>query len=242
MSGTATGGRAGTGQIVLIALFVTALVTAQLTAAKVLAFSLPFAVPLAGSTLALPGAALAYALTFFASDCYAELYGKRSAQTLVNVAFAMNFVMLALVWSTIVAPASPASSVPPGDFAAVLGASTNIVIGSLLAYVVSQNWDVIVFHRLRELTDGDALWLRNLGSTATSQAIDTAIFVTVGFWAAPLVLSGSPIIPLAGLVPLLVGQYVLKLLIAVADTPFVYAVVGVLGGQSGRGGGVSSPD
>jgi uncharacterized integral membrane protein (TIGR00697 family) len=242
MSGTATGGRAETGQIVLIALFVTALVTAQLTAAKVLAFSLPFAVPLAGSTLALPGAALAYALTFFASDCYAELYGKWAAQRLVNVAFGMNFVMLALVWSTIVAPASPASSVPPGDFAAVLGASTNIVVGSLLAYVVSQNWDVVVFHRLRDLTDGDALWLRNLGSTATSQAIDTAIFVTVGFWAAPLALSGSPIVPLAGLVPLLVGQYVLKLLIAVADTPFVYAVVGVLGGESDTDDAASLPD
>jgi hypothetical protein len=242
VSGTATGGRAETGQIVLIALFVTALVTAQLTATKVLAFSLPFAVPLAGSTLLLPGAALAYALTFFASDCYAELYGKRSAQTLVNVAFGMNFVMLALVWSTIVAPASPASSVPPGDFAAVLGASTNIVLGSLLAYVVSQNWDVVVFHRLRELTDGDALWLRNLGSTATSQAIDTVIFVTVGFWAAPLVLSGTPIVDPPGLAALIVGQYVLKLAIAVVDTPFVYAVVGVLGRGSGTDAGVSSPE
>ncbi len=90
----------------LVALFVTALVTSQVTASKLLAFSLPFSLPLAGSTLVLPGAALAYALTFFASDCYAELYGRRAATIVVNVGFAMNFVLLALVWSTIFAPGS----------------------------------------------------------------------------------------------------------------------------------------
>ena len=60
-------------QVALLALFITALITAQVTAAKVLAFELPVSIPIAGETLLLPGAALAYALTFFASDCYAEL-------------------------------------------------------------------------------------------------------------------------------------------------------------------------
>ena len=94
------------GAIALAGVFVAALATAQLTAAKVLAFELPFALPLTGSELALPGAALAIAVMFFASDCYAELYGKGAAQVLVNVAFVMNFLVLALVWSTILAPAA----------------------------------------------------------------------------------------------------------------------------------------
>ena len=160
------------GQVALIGLFVTALITAQLTASKVLAFQLPVSIPVAGSTLALPGAALAYALTFFASDAYAELYGRRAAQVVVNVAFLLNFVMLALVWSTILAPAAGSSPVAPDTFAAVMGPSTNIVIGSLAAYLVSQNWDVIAFHRLRQWTGGSHLWLRNVGSTATSQLIE----------------------------------------------------------------------
>ncbi|SNZ12407.1 hypothetical protein SAMN06269185_1703 [Natronoarchaeum philippinense] len=216
------------GQVTLIGLFVTALVTAQLTASKILGFSIPVELPIAGAQLALPGAALAYAVTFLASDCYSELYGRRAAQVMVNVGFAMNFVLLVLVWSTIAAPVSPASPVAADTFATVLGASTNIVIASLLAYVVSQNWDVLAFHRLREYTDGDHLWLRNVGSTASSQAIDTVIFVTVGFALAPAVLgSGEP----AGvdlLASLIVGQYLLKLLIAVVDTPVVYAIVGAI--------------
>ena len=215
---------AGVAAVALLALFVTALVTAQLTAAKLLSLPLPVSIPAVGDSVVLPGAALAYALTFFASDCYAELYGRRAAQVMVNVAFAMNFVVLALVWSTIVAPAvDPAF----GDaFRRVLGPSTNVVVGSLLAYVVSQNWDVVVFHRLREATGGAHLWLRNVVSTATSQAIDTVIFVGVAFVVAPRVLGVGDPLPTGVVVALVVGQYLLKLLIALVDTPFVYAVVG----------------
>jgi uncharacterized PurR-regulated membrane protein YhhQ (DUF165 family) len=139
-------------QIALVALFVTALVTAQLTASKILAFSIPFSLPFTGAELVMPGAALAYAGTFFASDCYSELYGREAATRVVNVGFATNFVALLFVWSTIAAPVAD-TGVPADQFANVLGASTNVVLG------------------------------------------------------------------------LVVGQYLLKLLIAVVDTPLVYLVV-----------------
>ena len=227
MSDTARRPSPPAGAVFLAAVFVASLATAQLTAAKVLAFDLPFALPLAGAELALPGAALAYARTFLASDCYTELYGKRAAQVLVNVAFAMNFLVLALVWSTILAPAAP-SSIDPESFELVLGASTNIVAGSLLAYVVSQNYDVVVFHRLGELTDGDHLWLRNIASTGTSQLLDTVIFVAIAFWVFPQYAGLGPELPAAAVVSLMVGQYLLKLLIAVVDTPFVYLITGAV--------------
>ena len=149
---------------------------------------------------------------------------------LVNVGFFMNFVMLALVWSTIAAPAA-GTGVDPETFRTALGASTNVVAGSLLAYLVSQNWDVLVFHRIREYTDGRHLWLRNIGSTATSQAIDTVIFVAIAFWLAPAVLGVGAALPSAVLASLIVGQYLLKLLIALVDTPFVYLVVRLLRGS-----------
>ncbi|AXR76510.1 queuosine precursor transporter [Natrarchaeobaculum sulfurireducens] len=219
-------------QVALIGVFVTALVTAQLTASKVLAFELPFSLPVTGAELVLPGAALAYALTFVASDCYAELYGRRAAQIVVNVAFVMNFIVLALVWSTIIAPAAEAS-IDPEMFAEVLGASTNIVLGSLLAYVVSQNWDVIVFHRIRAYTGREKLWLRNVVSTGSSQAIDTVIFVAIAFAIAPAVLDVGVVLPLGELLALMIGQYLLKLLIALLDTPIVYAVVHLVRSRDG---------
>ncbi len=218
--------RSAVAAVGLITLFVVALATAQLTAAKVIALPLPVALPVVGPEIVLPGAALAYALTFLASDCYAELYGRRATQVVVNVAFLANFLVLALVWSTLAAP-----GVDPevaAAFETALGPATNVVAGSLLAYVVSQNWDVFVFHAIRDRTGSRLLWLRNIASTASSQAIDTAIFVGVAFYAAPTVLGvGSPL-PLGVLLSLALGQYLLKLAIAVLDTPIVYLVVGAV--------------
>jgi uncharacterized integral membrane protein (TIGR00697 family) len=215
-----------------VALFVTALTTAQLTASKLLQFGLPADLPVTGASVVLPGAALAYALTFFASDCYSELYGRRAAQVMVNVGFAMNFVLLALVWSTILAPA--ANPEAAGQYRSVLAPGTNVVVGSLAAYLVSQNWDVLVFHRIRELTGPSMLWLRNVVSTASSQAIDTVLFVAVAFYVAPRVLGFGGFgdrLPVAVILSLIVGQYLLKLLIALVDTPFVYGVVAAFGGS-----------
>jgi len=222
------GDAADVGQIALVGLFVTALATAQVTASKLLAFGIPLSLPHTGDTLVLPGAALAYALTFFASDCYSELYGRRAATAMVNVGFAMNFVVLVLVWSTIASPVAGNSAVAADTFETVLGASTNIVAGSLLAYIVSQNWDVFVFHRLRAATDGESLWLRNILSTATSQAIDTVIFVSVAFYVAPKVFGVGGGLPVPVIFALMVGQYVFKVLVAVVDTPFVYGVVSLV--------------
>lgn len=205
-------------QLFLVALFVTALVTSQVIASKVVEIGLPFGLPITGETIIMPAAVFAYSITFFASDCYAELYGKRAAQALVNVAFVMNFVLLALVWLAIYAPIFANSPVGQEEFASTLGASTGVVAGSLLAYIVSQNWDVIVFHRLKEYSEGEDLWLRNIVSTATSQLIDTVIFISIAF----VVFQGLS--PKAG-VALVVGQYAFKLLLVALDTPFVYAVV-----------------
>jgi hypothetical protein len=235
-SRTATGGsgpfrtdpldRSAVAAVGLITLFTVALATAQLTAAKVLALPLPVALPVVGPEILLPGAALAYALTFLASDCYAELYGRRATQVVVNVAFLANFLVLALVWSTLAAPGvDPEVS---AAFRTALGPAANIVAGSLLAYVVSQNWDVFVFHAIRDRTGERMLWLRNLASTASSQAIDTVIFVGVAFYAAPLLLGVGPVFDPPTLLALGLGQYILKLGIAVLDTPVVYLIVGAV--------------
>ena len=216
--------RAEIARIGLAALFVTALVTAQLVAAKLLALPLPFELPAVGAALILPGGAVAYAVTFLASDCYAELYGQRAAQVMVNVAFAMNFVMLGLLASALWAPGADPEFAD--TFATALSPTANIVAGSLLAYLLSQNFDVVAFHRIREYTNGKRLWLRNIVSTSASQALDTVVFVGVAFAVAPTVFGIGFALPAGEILALIVGQYLLKLLIAVLDTPVVYLIVG----------------
>jgi len=214
-------------QVALAAAFVTSLITAQIIAVKILSIPAPDVIPVVGGEILVPAGVLAYALTFASSDCYAELYGHKSATKLVNAGFLMNFFMLGLVWLAILLPGSPAG-VDPATFESVLQFSTNIVAASLVAYVVSQNWDVFTFGWLRNQTNGEHLWLRNIGSTTTSQLIDTIIFVIVGFFAVPKLLGFGMVLPTEVLIQLIVGQYLIKLGIAIAETPVVYAIVGAI--------------
>ena len=71
----------------------------------------------------------------------------------------------------------------------------------------------------REKTKGKHLWLRNNLSTIVSQAIDTILFIGVAFWGT---------FPLKQLLTVMFGQYLIKLCIAILDTPVVYLVVGIV--------------
>jgi uncharacterized integral membrane protein (TIGR00697 family) len=207
-------------KLTLVAVFVTSLMTAQIVSSKLLAVSLPLI-----GTVAMPGGTLAYAFTFLSTDAINELYGKEEAADVVNVAFLMNFVLLGLLYSVIWWPA--AGGVPAETFAAALAPSVNIVAGSLVAYLLSQHIDVRLFAKLRSVTSERYLWLRNIGSTAVSQVIDTILFTVVAFLIAPAVGIG-PVLPLTVIASLIIGQSVVKALIAVIDTPLIYLTVRIV--------------
>jgi uncharacterized integral membrane protein (TIGR00697 family) len=87
------------------------------------------------------------------------------------------------------------------------------VFGSLLAYLISQSFDVWIFHRIRNATGGKHLWLRNTASTVLSQIVDTLIYGLVVWWG---------LVDLVTALQLAAAKYVFKFAIAVIDTPFIY--------------------
>ncbi len=101
----------------------------------------------------------------------------------------------------------------------ILGSVPRIVLASMVAYLVSQHHDVWAFHFWRNITKGKFLWLRNNASTMVSQGIDTVLFISIAF-------IGT--VPTNVLLSMLVGQYVMKLVIALLDTPLCYILVGLI--------------
>ena len=197
----ALGEKYGTG--LTIGIFVGLVVMAQILANKIVLFG----------TFTLPAGVIVYATSFLVTDILCEFYGKKKALEAVWGGFLASILLVLAVKIAIAWPPAPFW---PGQeaFQATLSMTERIVLGSLVAYLVSQNWDVRVFHKLKEMTGGRHLWLRNNVSTMTSQALDTVIFITIAFYG---------VLPV---VPLIVGQYIVKLLIAAMDTPFIYVVRG----------------
>ena len=98
-------------------------------------------------------------------------------------------------------------------FATILNFTPRFIFGSLLAYYVSQSFDVWAFHKIKSRTGEKHLWLRNNLSTASSQAIDTTIYSLVAWWG---------IVDLVTALKLGAAKYVFKILIAAIDTIFIY--------------------
>ena len=211
--------------LVLIALFITSLTASNLTASK-----LVFLGRVGGVTLLTPAAVVAYAATFLFTDIISEVWGKKIAGQVVFAGFISQLLLIFLVNLAIILPVAPfQGSEFQEAYARILGPSWYIVVGGLIAYLVSQYHDVWAFHMWREKTKGKWLWLRNNASTMVSQLIDTVIFITLAFAILPQVALGSPIIPWNNLPGLILGQYIVKLIIALLDTPFCYLGVYLVG-------------
>lgn len=162
--------------------------------------------------LVVPAGVLAYCLTFLITDVISEIWGKERAQTVVMGGFITLVLVFLLTGISILWP--PASFWPHQKaYETILGSSARIMVASLTAYLFSQYHDVWAFHFWKRVTSDRFLWLRNNASTIVSQLLDSVVFITIAFY-------GS-----MPLVPLILGQWVVKVGIAALDTPFVYLLV-----------------
>ncbi len=188
--------------IILVSVFSGSLVIASVISSKIISVG----------GIVLPAGILAYCITFVASDVVSEIWGKEKAKQVVMGGFAALVVTLGLIHLALVWPG--ASFWDNHDaYGSVLGAAPRIILASIIAYLFSQNHDVWAFHFWKKTFRGRHLWVRNNLSTASSQIIDSVIFITIAFYG---------IMPI---VPLIMGQVLIKILIAFMDTPVVYFLV-----------------
>lgn len=200
----------------LIALVASSLVVANIIAAKIVSVSAPIVGELTASAGVVP-----IAVAFLCTDVLNERYGRDVAQQAVWVSVGVIVISWVMIQLSVWLPHS--GGVPQEMFAGTLSSSTPLFIASVTTVLVSQTFDVAAFDRLRSLTGVQHRWVRNIGSTAVSQFLDTALFSVLAFMVLPLVVGGTQL-PLATVASIVVVEYIVKLSLAVADTPLFYAL------------------
>ena len=160
-----------------------------------------------------------YSSIFFATDVLSENYGKEAANKAVRMGFAVSVIVLlmmslALLYQPSTRPETAAYSASIHEaFATIVNFTPRFIFGSLLAYYISQHFDVWAFHKIKSWTGERWLWLRNNGSTLSSQVVDTTIYSLVAWWG---------IVDLKTALALGAAKYVFKAVIAAIDTVFIY--------------------
>ncbi|MEX2443355.1 MAG: queuosine precursor transporter [Alkalispirochaeta sp.] len=155
---------------------------------------------------------IVYAGSFLATDILSEHYGKDAARRGVGVGFFAILVVTGLMYLAVLFEPAPSDTMH-SSLATVFGVLPRIAGASLLAYVISQRHDVWAYSFWRNRFPGP-LWIRNNLSTVVSQLIDSIVFTLVAF---------AGVFPGAVLIQIVVTTYLVKAVVAIADTPFLYA-------------------
>ena len=193
---------------ILSAIFVTGLIAANLLGSKI--------TTIAGVSMSV--AVFAYPLTFLMTDAISEVFGKKKAKQLVVAALIAQILVLGLTLISIWLPAADRYTLN-NEYTAVFSGSARMIFASIVAFVVSQLHDIWAFDVWKEKTKGKMLWLRNNASTVVSQAIDTLLFMFIAFYGISDKFTVGFILELA------ISYWMIKVVIALIDTPFVYAIV-----------------
>ncbi len=155
-----------------------------------------------------------YASTFLVTDILSEKYGKKDAAR--AVAYSFTIMVLWMLGTQMILLFTPnANDYISESLNVVFGLVPRITIASLIGFVCSQNFDVFLYHFIWSKTgnNSEKLWLRNNGSTLTSQAVDTVIFTTLAFWGT---------YPTNVFFSIMFTTYLFKAVVALLDTPFIY--------------------
>lgn len=170
-------------------------------------------------------------VVFVTTDLVNEYYGPKAVRRLTLLAIGLIVYAFALLLVCMQVTAAEISPVSDAAFDMVFGQSMWIIVGSLVAFALSQMLDAMVFVVLRRRTGSRLLWLRAVGSTVFSQLVDTFVINGIAFGLAGKLTSGQ-------VIELSVTNYGYKFLIAIATMPVIYAGHGImdryLRGSGGR--------
>lgn len=205
--------------IVLAGLFITNAVTAELISNKLIEIPLSFSIGdfQIGPFTTIVGI-LPWPIVFLLTDIMNEFYGRAAIQRLSWITAGLIGYCFIIIGISISIPAveMPNSTLAGNNaYNQVFGQAQLVILGSIIAFLISQLLDALLFEKIKNRTGNNFIWLRSTGSTVISQLVDSYIVLYIGF-----VLPGA--ISFEQFLNVAPTNYVLKLLIAIALTPLIY--------------------
>ena len=181
---------------------------------------------------------LTWPIIFIMTDIINEYFGVKQVRflsilTCILIGFAFLVVGLAIrlqpadFWQLQKVNGQEVSM--PIAFDAIFGQGMWIIVGSIIAFLVGQMADVLIFHRIKRFTGEKGLWLRATGSTVISQLIDSFVVIFIAFYLNPAYSWTWEMVAAIGLV-----GYTYKFVIALLMTPVLYVVHRVIDGYLGK--------
>ncbi len=158
-----------------------------------------------------------FASTFLCTDILSEHYGKEKAKKNVLIGF-VGFLFMTIIMLITIGFKPSINDWSQESLSNVFTPMSRFFIASMIAYLISQYFDVWIFSVIKKITNNRNLWLRNNLSTILSSLLDNTIF-SLFAW---IILNPNPETFYNVIMIYIFGTYMLRILIALVDTPFMY--------------------
>ena len=176
---------------------------------------------------------LLWPVVFIMTDIINEYYGSKGVRFLSYLTIGLiSYAFLMFNGAINLRPSeyfTIGNGIPDADAAyrGIFGQGLWIIIGSIIAFLIGQLLDVLVFHRIKRVTGEKNIWLRATGSTLVSQLVDSFIVLFIAFYVGRKIQSGQGDpwtlhqVAVTG-----TGNYIYKFAMAILLTPVIYLLHG----------------
>ena len=156
---------------------------------------------------------IAYGGIYLASDILTENEGKHYSRKVVSLGFAAMLFTTFIMQIVLKVKVSPDDTMQ-GALSAVFGFMPILAISSVCGFAVSQSFDIWSYQFIRKFRPSYRdIWIRNNASTMISQILDNIVFSFLAF---------TGVYPFKTVIGIIFSTYLLKIVISLLDTPFVY--------------------
>lgn len=198
---------------VLVGLYIFCIVAAEVMGSKT------FPILTAGNFTLNSGVGLLFIpAVYIIIDIITDVLGKDRAKSVVRTGW---LIIILLVFAAFIATSLPPSTrYAPNESAydLIFTQSIRISIASLTAFVIANLTDIYVFSKIKAKTKEKKLWLRSNLANWISLFLDTAVFIILAFYSFDLSVSENA----SFLFSLILPYWLLKCLMSIIETPFVY--------------------
>ena len=159
---------------------------------------------------------ITYASNFLITDILSEYHSKKDAKKAVMIGFSSMIIGTILMFIVTLMVPNEDGLVAFESIKNIFSIQPRIILASVTTYLISQSVDISIFKFLKTLLPSRKyLWVRNNGSTLISQLIDNILFNFLAFLG---------VFPISLIITIVFSTYVLKVIISLLDTPFVYLI------------------
>jgi queuosine precursor transporter len=178
---------------------------------------------------------LLWPVVFVMTDIINEYYGRKGVRFLSYLTIALIGYAFFMFSGAIKLKPSEYFTIGNGiesandAYKGIFGQGLWIIIGSMVAFLIGQLLDVVIFHRIKKITGDKNIWLRATGSTLVSQLVDSFVVLFIAFYLGRRIQTGQGDpwtlhqVAVTG-----TGNYIYKFVMAVILTPVIYLVHNII--------------